>query len=157
MCFQRAYFFAGSACFSSLAGAAGAATAGSACFSSPFTSPPQPQLEPSLPQLEQPQLLSWPQPQLEPQLEQPQLLPQPQLWQPQDWQPPQLPQCEKRRLRQPPKQPPWLPQTVSQPQLEQPQLEPQLLQPPQLPPLPPNQKALAVHGTANTATIKAIR
>jgi hypothetical protein len=55
-------------------------------------------------------------------------------------------------LKQPPKEPPWLPQLDSQLL----QAGAQLLQPPQLP-LLPNQKAFALHGTANTATIKAIR
>jgi hypothetical protein len=119
--------------FSSFAGVGAAADSG---LLSSFISPPQPQLDTSCPQ---------------PQLEQPQLLSQPQ---PID-QPPQLPQqlCEKRWLKQPPKEPPWLPQLDSQ------QVSPlgaQALQPPQLP-LLPNQKALAVHGTANTAAIKAIR
>jgi len=57
------------------------------------------------------------------------------------------------RLKQPPKEPPWLPQLDSQQLL---QAGAQLLQPPQLPWLPKT-KALAVHGTANTATIKAKR
>ena len=69
-------------------------------------------------------------------------------------QPPLLPQlpCEKTRLKQPPNEPPWLPQLDSQLL----QLDAQVLQPPQLP-LLPNQKALALHGKANTATIKAKR
>jgi hypothetical protein len=57
------------------------------------------------------------------------------------------------RLKQPPNEPPWLPQLDSQQLL---QAGAQLLQPPQLP-LLPNQKALALHGKANTATIKAKR
>ncbi len=85
---------------------------------------------------------------------------QPQLSQPQPMKyPPQLPQllCENKPLKHPPKLPPWLPQL---PLLQPPQLPPlQPPEPPQLPQLPllPNQKALAVHGTASTQTIKAIR
>src|SRR3954470_11819989 len=93
------------------------------------TSPPQPQLEASLPQ---PQL-SWPQPQLW----QPQLLSQPQ---PPIHEPPQLPQeaCENKWWKQPPNEPPWLPQLPPQSLLLSQQLDSQPPQPPQLP-LPPNQ------------------
>ena len=59
------------------------------------------------------------------------------------------------RLKQPPNEPPWLPQLDSQ-LLQLLQLDAQTLQPPQLP-LLPNQKAFALHGKANTATIKAKR
>lgn len=142
--------------FSSAFGAAASGALLSSLAGASFTSPPQPQLFGASPQLLQPQ--SWfstlaSQPQLfcsQPQLlaSQPQLCSQHEqhgsqhLWQ-------QL----KRPLRQPP-QLPWPWNRWQPPQL--PQLLHSTLQPPQLPQLPPK-KAKALHGTANTATIKAIR